>query len=283
MDKDLWLAGLWDEWLTDSIKSTLAADSETSGLLMGMRRRNNIFTTNRLKAARRLTGPGKFRLWPMTSYAKKFNLQISMITSRTHKPSVKFTCPSEILKPPGKNFYWSWLKGLWGSTGGLYFPKNGYYLTLIISDEKISELAAKILSATKLSWNNHRNEFTLRRHDDIMTFLYNAGMPSGALQFEDIAIIRSARNRANLARNYDAANIARSINAAREQIKLAEKILSLGMLDKFPGKLRELIKARLDYPDATLEELGAKLEIHITKSAVKYRWSRIQEIFSQYL
>ncbi|MBQ7576979.1 MAG: DNA-binding protein WhiA [Synergistaceae bacterium] len=281
MDKDLWLAGLWDEWLTDSIKSTHAADSEASGLLMGMRRRNNIFTTNRLRAARRLTGPGKFRLWPMTSYAKKFNLQISMITSKNHKPSVKFTCPNEILKPPGKKFYWSWLKGLWGSTGGLYFPKNGYYLTLIISDEKISELAAKILESTNLSWNNHRNEFTLRRHDDIMTFLYNAGMPSGALQFEDIAIIRSARSRANIARNYDAANIARSVNAAREQIKLAEKILSLGMLDKLPGKLRELVKARLDYPDATLEELGAKLETHITKSAVKYRWSRIQKFFSQ--
>lgn len=279
MDKDLWLAGLWDEWLTDEIKSKRAADSEASGLLMGMRRNNNTFTTNRLRAARRLTGPGKFRLWPMTSYAENFNLEISMITRKNLKPSVKFTClnPNEILKPPPKKFYWSWLKGLWGSTGGLYFPKNGYYLTLIISDKKLSELAAKILTSTKLSWNNHRNEFTLRKHDDIMTFLYNAGMPLGALQFEDIALIRSARNRANIARNYDSANIARSVNAARQQIKLAEKILSLDLLEKLPDKLRELVKTRLEYPDATLEELGQRLETRITKSAVKYRWTRIEK------
>ena len=283
MNQDLWLAGLWDEWLTDEIKSKRAADSEVSGLLMGMRRENNIFTTNRLKVARRLTGPGKFRLWPMTTYAKKFNFEIAMITRKNHKPSVKFTFPykneydNDILKPPPKNFYWSWLKGIWGSAGGLYFPKNGYYLTLIISDKKISELAAQILASTKLSWNNHRNEFTLRKHDDIMTFLYNAGMPSGALQFEDIALIRSARNKANIALNYDSANIARSVNAAREQIKLAEKILSLGLLEKLPEKLREIVKARLENPDATLEELGLRLETRITKSAVKYRWTRVEK------
>ncbi|MBQ7561905.1 MAG: DNA-binding protein WhiA, partial [Synergistaceae bacterium] len=36
-------------------------------------------------------------------------------------------------------------------------------------------------------------------------------------------------------------------------------------------------KTRLEYPDATLEELGQRLETRITKSAVKYRWTRIEK------
>ena len=285
MDKNKLLANIWDEWLSSPVKSKSAADFESSGLLMGMKynENSNTFTTNRLRAARRLTGPGRVRLWAMTSYSEKLNLELSMITRKNHKPAVKFICPRELLKSPKSlAASWSWLKGLWGSCGGLYYPRAGYYLTLIISDKKISELAKKILALTKLNWSEHRNEFTLRNHDDITTFLYQTGIQSGALALEDTAIIRNARNRANLASNYDSANIARSVKAAREQIILAQKILESGLLDKLPAKFRELVELRLNQPDATLDELGKNLKSRITKSAVKYRWEKIHELIKNF-
>lgn len=286
MDKNKLLANIWDEWLSSPIKSKSAADFESSGLLMGMKynENSNTFTTNRLRAARRLTGPGRVRLWTMTSYSEKFNLELSMITRKNHKAAVKFLCPRELLKTPKSlSASWHWLKGLWGSCGGLYSPKAGYYLTLIISDKKISELANKILALTGLNWSAHRNEFTLRNHEDITTFLYNTGIQSGALALEDTAIIRDAKNRANLASNYDSANIARSVKAAREQIMLARKILESGMLESLPEKLRELVELRLSQPDATLEELGKNLKSRITKSAVKYRWEKLQEFIKNFI
>ena len=286
MDKCKLLASVWDEWLTSPVNSKTAADFEASGLLLGMRHGNNsnTFTTNRLRAARRLTGPGRVRLWALTSYSEKFNLELSMITRKNHKPAVKFICPHELLKTP-KNLRasWSWLKGLWGSCGGLYSPKAGYYLTLIISDEEISELAGNVLATTGLSWSEHRNEFTLRNHDDITTFLYKTGIQSGALALEDTAIIRDAKNRANLASNYDSANIARSVKAAHEQSILAHKILDSGLLERLPSKLRELVELRLSRPDATLEELGENLKTRITKSAVKYRWEKIHEFIKNFI
>ena len=279
MEKDLWLSKLWDEWLVSPVTLRKNADAETSGLLMGMRDRNGVFTTNRLKAARRLTGPGKFPLWPLTSYSKKFPLGISMITRPNRKPSVKFICPPNILKIPGNlPSSWSWLKGLWGSTGGLYFPKSGYYLTLIISDAEVSRIARGILAQTGLAWSEHRNEFTLRNHDDITTFLYNAGMESGALDFEEMTIIRSARNKANLVRNYDTANIARSVKAANEQKRIAAKILESGIIDSLPENLREVVRMRLDNPDISLEELGTRLNPPVSKSTVNYRWKKIRKI-----
>ena len=152
VDKESRLAALWDEWLTSSVKSKTSADLEASGLLMGMKHDSLTFSTNRLRAARRLTGPGKVRLWDLTSYAPRFPLNISMITRPNLKPSVRFTCPVGILKRP-KNLRsaWPWLKGLFGTTGGFYFPKTGYYLTLIVSDPETSQLTEEMLNLTGLS------------------------------------------------------------------------------------------------------------------------------------
>ena len=270
MEKHLRLGKLWDEWLTCENNSSIQADYETSGILMGMKN----FQTNRLRTARRL-----MRIWPQTSYYEKYKFTpaISLLTSKSQKPRVKISCPEKFLKVPKslKNS-WSWLKGLWGSAGGLYFPKNGYYLTLIISDEKISKVAEKALNFTGLAWSQHRNEFTLRNHDDIMTFLCNTGVTSSALEFDKTAMIRSVRNRVNVQRNYEAANIARSVKAAREQLELAKNFLELGI--SLPENLIAVAELRIKFPDDTLEELGKKLNPPIKKSAVKYRWDKIQNL-----
>ena len=282
VDKNLRLANLWDEWLSCEIVSQREADYEASGLLMGMKHTHLAFTTNRLRAARRLTGPGKVRLWSLTSYAENFPLAISMTTRTNCKPSIRFTCPHRILRLPGKNHIWPWLKGLWGSTGGLYFPKAGYYLTLIVSSRETSAITRDVLALTGLSWSEHRNEFTLRNHDDIMTFLCNAGMPSGALAFDEAVMMRSIRNRANLESNYETANIARSVRAAREQKLLAERITAEGMTDHLTHTQQEILRLRLEYPDCTLGELGEKLTPQISKSSVKYHWDKIKSILHKY-
>ena len=278
MDKDLWIGELWDEWLNYEVDSQASADLEVSGILLGMRRN----TTNRLRTARRF-----MKLWPFTSYNERLNFTpgISLTTSKNHKPSVKISCHHELLKLPKRTLRdsWAWLKGMWGSSGGLYFPKNGYHLAIINSDCQVTKILRKAINLTGLSWSEHRNEFTLRNHDDIMTFLCNTGMSESALKLIDLSLIRSQRNRANLVRNYEAANIARSIKAAREQTILAQKILSSGKLDILPENLQIIVKLRLDNPDDSLSEIGKKLHFPISKSAVKYRWEKIQKFYTEEL
>ena len=273
MEKNLRLGKLWDEWLT-SENSRPDLDYEVSGILMGMKN----FQTNRLRTARRL-----MKAWPLTSYYEKYKFTpaVSLITAKSQKPRVKISLPAgKILKlPKGIKSSWAWLKGLFGSTGGLYFPKWGYYLALIISGAEVSKTAAKALKLTGLAWAAHGNEFALRNHDDIMTFLCNAGMPLTALEFDKTVMLRSLRNRVNVERNYEAANIARSVRAAREQLGLAEKFLALGV--SLPENLKDLASLRIKFPDDTLEELGKKLNPQIKKSAVKYRWDRIKNILGQ--
>ena len=272
MDKDLQLASLRDEWLMSPVRSRTAADYEASGLLMGMKNKSGSFTTNRLVAARRLSGPGKVRLWNMTSYSRSYPLEISMLTRPNHKPSVSFAMPPKVLKlPRNSRSTWPWLKGLWGSAGGLYFPKTGYYLTLIVSNADTSEALRGILAFTGLAWSEHRHEFTLRNHDDIMTFLCNAGMPVGALEFDATVMMRAVRSRANRESNYDSANIARSLKAAREQTELAQRVMTLGLFDELPEDVKALVRLRLEYPDESLAGLGRRLAQPVTKGTVKYR------------
>ncbi len=282
MDKESRLAALWDEWLTSPAKSQSYADLEASGLLMGMKHDSLTFATNRLRAARRLTGPGKVPLWPLTSYAQRFPLDISMLTRTGLKPSVRFTCPIEILKrPQNLRSAWPWLKGLFGATGGFYFPKTGYYLTLIVSDPDTYSIAKDMLNLTGLSWRRRRNELSIRNYDDIMTFLCNIGLPSAALALDNTALLRSVRSRANLESNYDNANITRSLRTAHEQTELARKIIAVGMLDELPANLRELVCMRIDYPDESLGGLGKRLSPQISKATVRYRWAKVQALFDE--
>jgi len=273
MERNLRLGKLWDEWLTFENPSTSSADYEVSGILTGMKN----FQTSRLRTARRL-----MRIWQKTSYFEKYKFtpRISLLTSKNQKARVKISFPEaleKILKfPKNQKSSWAWLKGLWGSTGGLYFPKNGYYLTLIISNPKISEIVTNSLKFSNLAWASHRNEFTLRNHDDIMTFLCNTGLTGTALEFDKTVMFRSVRNRVNVQRNYEAANIARTVKAAREQLDLAEKFLALPA--PLPENLKNIAELRIKFPNDSLEELGKKLTPQIKKSAVKYRWDKIREI-----
>ncbi|MBR0258232.1 MAG: DNA-binding protein WhiA, partial [Synergistaceae bacterium] len=143
---------------------------------------------------------------------------------------------------------------------------------------EISRTTREMLKHTKLSWSERRNEFALRNHDDITTFLYRAGMESAALDFEGMTLIRSARNKANLASNYDTANIARSVKAAREQLMLARRIIDGGLFETLPEKLREVVELRIANPDASLDELGQKSNPPASKSTVKYRWNKLQSL-----
>lgn len=260
--RDLWLEGLWDEWLSSPAKNP---DAEISGLLCGMRYHHGAFITKRLKAARRLTV-----LWKISSYRDN-PCHVSMLTSPDGRVSVKLSCCPEA-RQLNKTARWSWLKGLWGSTGALYFPRYGYYLSLRSN--------AEALNFTGLAWTLHRHENVLRNHEDIMTFLYEAGMVRSSLEFDAIVMIKSARNRANVMMNYEVANIARSVEASSIQTEIIQKVITSGKLPELPCDLRDLVEKRLKYPDYTLSELGQALQRPVSKSTVNYRLKKLRNLAS---
>ncbi len=282
-DKKLILDSFRDEWLECSVRNSRDADCECAGIFLGMlRKNNNSFVSKRLRTAHRLF-MGE-NLWRKSNLFGKFSVNFSVCNFRDKKPFVKFDVTgkfanenflgelSGISENVSRGKIWFWLRGLWGSCGNVYFPRTGYLLTLSIPNLLTRNFAADILERTRLSWFERRNEYNLRNQEDIVTFLNNIGLSGAALKVEDIAIIKSIRNNVNRAKNYETANIKRSVAASLEQTQLARKIVEANLLDTLPEKLRELVILRLENPELSLSELGKNLSPQIKKSAVKYRW-----------
>ena len=281
---------LWDEWSVHPAEDPLQAEAECAGLLSGLasgRGRNPLqIGTSRLWAVHRL-----FRLWRRTPWAGRWNLADALAVPQNMKGRVCIRLPDDLpatldsygaelleaTSPPP--LYWSWLRGLWGGCGGLYVPRSGYYLVLRVSSPSAAAILKGLLPRTRIVWQRRllhgTHEMILRDQQKIVTFLSKLGLTGISLRMEDMAIMRSMRDRANRIRNCDTANIKRTLKVAEEQTALALRIQDTGLVDRLPPALRQLVEARLENPEASLAELGEGLSPPITKSTVKYRWQRL--------
>lgn len=281
---------LWDEWLVHPAEDPAQAEAECAGLLAGLapgRGRDPLHIgTSRLWAVRRL-----FRLWRRTPWAGRWSLADALSVPQDMKGRVRIRLPDDLpatLESYGAGLleaaslaasHWSWLRGLWGGCGGLYVPRSGYYLVLRVSSPTAAAILKGLLPRTRIAWQRRllhgTHEMILRDQQKIVTFLSKLGLTGISLRLEDMAIMRSMRDRANRIRNCDTANIKRTLKVAEEQMALALKIRDAGLVERLPPALRQLVEARLGNPEGSLTELGEGLSPPITKSTVKYRWQRL--------
>ena len=95
------------------------------------------------------------------------------------------------------------------------------------------------------------------------------------MNLENIRILKEMRNSVNRKVNCETANIHKTVNAAVKQIediRLIEEKRGLGSLS--PG-LEQMARLRLEYPEATLKELGEMLSPAVGKSGVNHRLRKL--------
>lgn len=113
----------------------------------------------------------------------------------------------------------------------------------------------------------------LRDADEIASFLRHAGAGETLLRFESRRVSREMRGRTNASVNADAANLARAVAAARDQLEAVRALAQTGRLARLPSDVRAAAAARVRAPEATLAELAVRLET--TKWVVRQRLRRI--------
>lgn len=175
---------------------------------------------------------------------------------------------------------WIWFRGVWGICGSICLPQNGYYMYMRIrdKDDMISRLSDTMASSgvrprtrkTGAGW-----EVTVRDQEDIVACLLGMGAVRSSLMLEETTIIRSLKSRANKQVNCDAANINKTLTAAREQLAVVDTIDEAGAWDRLPSHMAELAMARRANPSASLRELGQILSTPVSKSTVEYRWKKL--------
>jgi len=170
----------------------------------------------------------------------------------------------------------AYLRGLFLAGGSVSAGRSGYLLELRPPRGE-SVRARHVLDGMGLPPNARtrrgRTVYMLRSADAIATFLRLAGATETLLRFESRRVSREVRGRTNAAVNAEAANLARAVVAAREQSDAIRALAQAGRLAALPSDLRAAARARMRAPEASLAQLGARLET--TKWVARQRMRRL--------
>ncbi|MDR0356898.1 MAG: DNA-binding protein WhiA [Clostridiales Family XIII bacterium] len=167
----------------------------------------------------------------------------------------------------------AYLKGVFLGAGTVSEPEKSYNLEVVCRDESFAHAIRRLTNG----FTGMRARVRKRR-DGVVVYLKSAeqikdmlniiGAHTQLLKFESAMVLKDVRNRTNRINNCDHANLDRSLAAAAAQLANIDLLRAENRLDELPGRLPDLVSARLARPEASLSELGELLDPPLGKSAV---------------
>ena len=112
----------------------------------------------------------------------------------------------------------------------------------------------------------------------IVDLLGLMGASRAVMELENIRILKEMRNSVNRQVNCETANINKTVNAAVKQIEDIRYIERVKGFESLRDNLAEIAGLRLQYPEATLKELGMMLNPQVGKSGVNHRLRKLSVI-----
>lgn len=183
----------------------------------------------------------------------------------------------------------SYLRGAFLARGSVNSPEtNSYHLEIHSTNEVMNQDNFDMMEKLELNPKTHQRKnggymTYLKEAEKIADFLGIIGANNGLFLFEDVRIVRDMRNSVNRLVNCEQANLNKTVDAATKQI---EAILLLDRelgLTSLPEKIQEIATLRLDYPEASLKELGEMVPGKaLSKSAVNHRMRKLIQMAEEY-
>ena len=184
-----------------------------------------------------------------------------------------------------ENYSWSqaYLRGAFLASGSVKDPEKGKYqleIASVYSDHAydLANLMQKFLLDAKVIERSKGTITYLQRAEDIMDFLLVIGAEDAKTEFENVKLLREARNDLNRATNAEAANIAKTVTASMKTINNIIKIMDTIGIDQLSGDLQEIAQLRIQHPDYSIQQLAESLSQPITKSGVNHRLRKLNKI-----
>ena len=176
----------------------------------------------------------------------------------------------------------AFIRGAFLAAGSMGDPEKSYHLEIVVGNslagEELIEILSKLGLKAKLVQRKNHYPVYIKESDTLAEFLGITEAHKSLMKFENIRIVKDVKNKVNRKVNCETANIKKTASAAAKQLDDIYYLQKINKLEKLPDGLRELAKLRMEYPDATLKELGGLLEEPIGKSGVNHRLNRISQI-----
>ena len=179
-----------------------------------------------------------------------------------------------------------YIKGAFIGGGSVTVPsvtgktKQGYHLEFVFSKYQTAtdfvELLTSVGFLPKLVERKDKFVIYFNTADEISYMLAVMGATKSCFLLNDIIIEKDIRNDTNRKVNCEMSNLNKQVEASLKQIKNINVINDTVGIDSLNKGLKETAIARLDNPDATLDELADILQT--SKSCVNHRLRKLNEI-----
>ena len=167
-------------------------------------------------------------------------------------------------------------------SGSISDPEKFYHLEIVFTSYDDAQTIKKLIDGFGLDGKivERKGHYVvyLKEGAQIADMLRIIEAPMALMEFENIRIVKEMRNSINRQVNCEAANLGKTISAAVKQVEDIKFICSKVGLDNIPESLAETAKKRLEYPEATLKELGELMDPPLGKSGVNHRLKRLSEL-----
>jgi DNA-binding protein WhiA len=174
------------------------------------------------------------------------------------------------------------IRGAYMAGGSVNNPRQAYHMDIAVSDEEMALFILKLLEGfalpARISERKRQYVVYLKDSEHIAKLLTLLGAHKALLAFENVRILKGVRNEVNRQVNCDSNNLEKTIEAAARQISMIEWIDRKLGLAQLPPAIEAVARLRLQFPDASLSELGGMLDPPLGKSGVSARMRRLEAL-----
>ena len=177
----------------------------------------------------------------------------------------------------------SYLRGIFMGAGTMNDPENSYHLEFVCNSMNLANDLKKLINGfvdltAKVVERKGQYVVYMKKAEYISDTLALMGAHTQVLEFENVRLKKELMNETVRITNCDAANTDRTLDASQRQIENIRKIERTKGLDYLPEKLKQAALMRLEYPEASLVQLGEMMDPPMKKSGINNRFRKIEEI-----
>ena len=176
----------------------------------------------------------------------------------------------------------AFIRGAFLASGSISDPEKGYHFEIVCPELKKAEQLQTVIRSfsvdAKIVQRKKSYVVYVKEGAQIVDMLAVMEANVALMNLENIRILKEMRNSVNRKVNCETANINKTVNAAvkqMEDIKLIQQKLGFEQLNDGLAQIAEL---RMQYPEATLKELGMMLNPQVGKSGVNHRLRKLSEL-----
>lgn len=176
----------------------------------------------------------------------------------------------------------AYLRGAYLCGGSTTDPGKSHHLEIVCknkkSAEKIIELFETFDVDAKLVERGRYYIVYIKDSNKIVLALNVFEAPVALMEYENTIIMKEMRNSINRQNNCDVANLNKTVSAAQSVISDIKQLMGTAEYENLPDNIKEVAMLRVEYPDASLKELGEMLTPPLGKSGVNHRLRKLSEM-----